>query len=154
MESAMYCPIIIGSDKTIVSVATGHIEYHPFYISPGVHNTVQQAHCNAVAPAAFLVIPKGECTLQLHFFDPTELHVSLCDWKYDNDPAFLKFKCQPYHDSIATILKTLQLGMQMPVVCHCPDGHFCHVIYDLGTYIADYPEQGYFAGIVQNWCSK
>ena len=55
-------------------------------LASGVHNTVQQAHHNAVAPAAFLVIPKGECTLQLHFFDPTELHVSLGDWKYDNDP--------------------------------------------------------------------
>ena len=48
-------------------------------LASGVHNTVQQAHHNAVAPAAFLVIPKGECTLQLHFFDPTELHVSLGD---------------------------------------------------------------------------
>jgi len=29
---AMYCPIILGSDKTTVSVATGHIEYHPLYL--------------------------------------------------------------------------------------------------------------------------
>ena len=151
----MYCPVIIGSHKTTVSVATGHVEYHPFYISPGgVHNTVRRAHCNAVAPAAFLAIPKGECTLQLHFFDATELHVSLGDRKYDNDPAFRKFKRQLYHDSIATILKTLRPGMQTPVVHCCPDGHFRRVIYDLGTYIADYPEKVYLAGIVQNWCPK
>lgn len=135
-EGAMYCPIVVGSDKTTVSVATGHVEYHPFYISPGgVYNTVRRAHRNAVAPAAFLAIPKG-------------------DRKYDNDPAYRKFKRQLYHDSIAAILRTLQPGMRTPVVRRCPDGHFRRVIYDLGAYIADYPEQVYLAGIVQNWCPK
>ncbi len=35
-----------------------------------------------------------------------------------------------------------------------PDGHYHHVIYDLGPYIADYPEQVLLAGIVQGWCAK
>ncbi|EDR00932.1 uncharacterized protein LACBIDRAFT_333636 [Laccaria bicolor S238N-H82] len=135
-EGALYCPIIAGSDKTTVSVATGHVEYHPFYISGGnLFNTVCRAHRNAVAPAGFLAIPKG-------------------DRKYDNDPAFRKFKRQLYHDSIAAILKTFRPGMIKPVVRRCPDGHFQHVIYDLAAYIADYPEQVYLAGIVQNWCPK
>jgi len=108
-----------------------------------------------VAPAAFLAIPKGKWhTLQVHFVDATELCVSSGDRKYDHDPAFQKFKHQLYHDSIVAILKTLQPGMQTLVVRHCPDGHFRRVIYDLGTYIADYPEQVYLAGIVQNWCLK
>ncbi|KAG5634826.1 hypothetical protein H0H81_000595 [Sphagnurus paluster] len=39
-KGAMYCPIILGSHKTTVSVATGHVEYHPVYLSIGnVHNT-------------------------------------------------------------------------------------------------------------------
>ncbi|EIW77688.1 hypothetical protein CONPUDRAFT_156874 [Coniophora puteana RWD-64-598 SS2] len=38
-DGAMYCPVILGSDKTTVSVATGHVEYHPLYLSIGnVHN--------------------------------------------------------------------------------------------------------------------
>jgi hypothetical protein len=54
-------PIILGSDKTTVSVATGHNEYYPLYVSLGnVHNSVRRAHCNAVALAAFLAIPKSE----------------------------------------------------------------------------------------------
>jgi hypothetical protein len=70
----MYCPVIVGSDKTTVSVATGHVEYHPFYISPGgVHNTVRRAHRNAVAPTAFLAIPKGIDTLL--FVSSTVLNV-------------------------------------------------------------------------------
>ncbi|EDR05785.1 uncharacterized protein LACBIDRAFT_302506 [Laccaria bicolor S238N-H82] len=135
-EGVLYCPIIVGSDKTTVSVATGHVKYHPFYISGGnLFNTVHRAHRNAVVPAGFLAIPKG-------------------DRKYDNDPAFRKFKRQLYHDSIAAILKTFRPGMIKPVVCHCPDGHFRRVIYDLAAYIADYPEQVYLARIVQNWCPK
>lgn len=60
----MYCPIILGSDKTTVSVATGHVEYLPLYISIGnVHNTIRRAHRNAVVPIGFLAIPKGTCSL-------------------------------------------------------------------------------------------
>lgn len=56
----MYCPIILGSDKTTVSVATGHVEYHPLYLSIGnLHNPVRRAHRNAVIPIGFLAIPKG-----------------------------------------------------------------------------------------------
>ena len=59
-KGAMYCPIILGADKTTVSVATGHVEYHPLYLLIGnVHNTVRRAHCNAVVPIRFLAIPKS-----------------------------------------------------------------------------------------------
>ncbi|KAG2031508.1 hypothetical protein BDR03DRAFT_936337 [Suillus americanus] len=94
-NGAMYCGIILGSDKTTMSVATGHVEYHPLYLSIG-------------------------------------------------NP----------HNLIHSILRPLQHGMMMPVVRWCPDGHYCRVIYDLGAFIADYPEQVMLAGIVQNWCAK
>ena len=35
-----------------------------------------------------------------------------------------------------------------------PDRHFHHVIFSLGPYIADYPEQVLLAGIVQDWCGR
>lgn len=44
--------------------------------------------------------------------------------------------------------------MTTPVLRRCPDGHFRLVIYDLACYIADYPEQVYLTGVVQNWCPK
>ena len=31
----MLVPIVAGSDKTTVSVATGHQEFHPVYAGPG-----------------------------------------------------------------------------------------------------------------------
>ncbi|KAG1834004.1 hypothetical protein DFJ58DRAFT_719386 [Suillus subalutaceus] len=38
-----FVPLIIGSDKTVVSVATGQTEYHPLYLSIGnIHNTTKE----------------------------------------------------------------------------------------------------------------
>ncbi|KAF8179519.1 hypothetical protein K438DRAFT_1842926 [Mycena galopus ATCC 62051] len=44
--------------------------------------------------------------------------------------------------------------METPEVVRCPDGHWRRVIYGIGPYIADYPEQVWLAAIVQNWCPK
>jgi hypothetical protein len=58
-KGAMLVPVILGSDKTTVSVATGNVEYYPLYLSIGnVYNTVRRAHRNAVVPIGFLAIPK------------------------------------------------------------------------------------------------
>ncbi|KAL6297723.1 hypothetical protein BKA93DRAFT_745435, partial [Sparassis latifolia] len=60
-HGSTFVPIILGSDKTTVSVATGQNEYYPLYMSIGnVHNNVQRAHRNALALIGFLVIPKSE----------------------------------------------------------------------------------------------
>jgi len=59
-HSSMFVPIILGSDKTVVSVATGNTEYHPLYLSIGnVHNGVRRAHRDAVVVIGFLAQPKG-----------------------------------------------------------------------------------------------
>jgi hypothetical protein len=58
----MFVPVILGSDKTTVSVATGQNEFYPLYLSVGnVHNCVRCAHRNAVMLIAFLSILKGKC---------------------------------------------------------------------------------------------
>ena len=61
LHGAMMVPLILGSDKTLASNATGLNEFHPLYISPGnVKNSVCWAHCDAVIPIGFLAIPKSE----------------------------------------------------------------------------------------------
>lgn len=56
----MFVPIILGSDKTTVSVATGQNDYYPLYLSIGnVHNNVRRAHRDAVVVIGFLAIPKS-----------------------------------------------------------------------------------------------
>ena len=55
-----FVPIILGSDKTTVSVATGQNDYWPVYLSIGnIHNNIRRAHRKGVELLAFLAIPKG-----------------------------------------------------------------------------------------------
>ncbi|KAN0094838.1 hypothetical protein V8E55_003125 [Tylopilus felleus] len=109
-----FVPIILGSDKTTVSVATGQNDYWPVYLSIGnIHNNM-----------------------------------------YTDDPAFRKFKKQLFHAAMAKILCSLKPDMTMPQLMKCPDRHLRHVIFGLGPYIADYPEQVLVSGIVQNWCGR
>lgn len=59
-HGATICPIILGSDKTTVSVATGQNEYYPLYMSNGlIHNNMRRAHKNGVSLVGFLAIPKS-----------------------------------------------------------------------------------------------
>lgn len=59
-HGSMMVPLILGSDKTLASNATGLNEFHPLYISPGnVKNCVRRAHCDALIPIGFLAIPKS-----------------------------------------------------------------------------------------------
>ncbi|KIK56231.1 hypothetical protein GYMLUDRAFT_174590, partial [Collybiopsis luxurians FD-317 M1] len=45
IHGAMFVAVILGSNKTTVSVATGQNEYYPLYISlRNVHSSVQCAH--------------------------------------------------------------------------------------------------------------
>jgi Plavaka transposase len=60
----MFVLIILGSDKTTVSVATGQNKYYPLYLSIGnIHNNVHRAHCNSVVLLGFLAIPKSKSYL-------------------------------------------------------------------------------------------
>ncbi|KAI6155534.1 hypothetical protein BKA82DRAFT_4326700 [Pisolithus tinctorius] len=133
---ATLVPIILGSDKTTVSVATGQTDYYPLYLSIGnVHNTVRCAHHNTVVLIAFLTMPKT-----------TREHAST--------PEFCKFKRQLFHSSLTRILNSLHPAMKVPEVVRFGNGYYRRVIYGLAAYIADYEEQVLLSCIVHNWCPK
>ena len=59
-HGAAFVPIILGSDKTTVSVGTGNNEYWPIYLSIGnIHNNIRRAHQNGVVVLGFLGILKS-----------------------------------------------------------------------------------------------
>ncbi|KAI0639528.1 hypothetical protein C8Q77DRAFT_1214064 [Trametes polyzona] len=131
---AMFVPVLCGSDKTTVSVATGQNDYYPLYMSIGnIHNNVRRAHRESVILIAFLAIPKAER-------------------KHADTPIFRKFRRQLFHTSLSAILRTLRPGMTTPEIVRCPDAHFRKAIWGIGAYIADYIEQVIVACIVQGWC--
>ena len=74
--------------------------------------------------------------------------------EYKDDAKFRKFRRQVFHSSLARILQSLKPGMAQPELRRCPDGHFRRVIYGIGPYIADYPEQALLACIVSGWCPR
>ncbi|KAG2069776.1 hypothetical protein BDR04DRAFT_1128746 [Suillus decipiens] len=66
---SMFVPIILGSDKMMVLVATSNNEYYPLYLSIGnVHNNVQWSHWDAVAIIGFLAMPKSMTKLEVAKF--------------------------------------------------------------------------------------
>ncbi|KAA1477476.1 hypothetical protein DENSPDRAFT_587684 [Dentipellis sp. KUC8613] len=135
-HGAMLVAPILGADKTVVSVQTGQSEFHPLYMSlANIHGDVRRAHRDAVIPLAFLSIPKASR-------------------EYDDQEEFRRFCKQLYHTTIAKVMSPLKPAMTVPVVMRCPDGHYRRVIFELGPFIADYPEQVYLAGIVSGWCPK
>ncbi|KAH9839788.1 uncharacterized protein C8Q71DRAFT_795095 [Rhodofomes roseus] len=135
-HGSMLMPIILGADKTTVSVGTGHTEFHPVYMSIGnVDNSMRRAHKDAIIPIAFLAIPKASRE------------------EAETD-EFRIFRKQLYHASLAQIMSPLKQYMETHDVLQCPDGHFRRVIYELGPFIADYPEQVVLSGVVQGWCPK
>jgi Plavaka transposase len=132
----MFVPVILGSDKTVMSIGTGNTEYHPLYMSiSNVHNGVWRAHWNAVIVVGFLAQPKAE--------------------RQDaNQENFRLFEQQVFHSSLAKILSPLKPAMTTPKVVKCWDGHFRKAIYGIGPYIADYQEQILVSSVVQGWCAK
>ncbi|KAG1720956.1 uncharacterized protein EDB91DRAFT_1240357 [Suillus paluster] len=131
-----FVPVILGSDKTTVSVATGANDYYPLYVSIGnVRNNVRRAHRDAVAIVGFLAMLKT-----------TKEHAA--------DAIYRKYRRQLFHSSIAKILENLRLSMTKPEVVRFGDGHYRRVIYGLGPYIADYEEQVLLACIVRGWCPR
>lgn len=73
-HGTMFVPIVLGSDKTTVSVATGHTEFYPLYLSPGnIHNSARRSHQNGVALLGFLAIPKG-LSLSIPWYSITRVY--------------------------------------------------------------------------------
>src|SRR5882724_11783259 len=106
-HSAFFCPIILGSDKTTVSVATGHNEYWPVYLSIGnLHNNIQWAHHNGLVLLGFLAILMSKFFLEFQFFISIEL--LLVDHEHQNNADFHKFHCQLLRSALEKILEALK----------------------------------------------
>ncbi|KAF7334397.1 hypothetical protein MVEN_02268800 [Mycena venus] len=135
-KGTTFVPAILGSNKTTVSVATGQNEYYPLYISNGlIHNNIRRAHGDSVTLIGFLAIPKT-------------------DREHGDSTEFRTFWRNLFHGSVRRILQSLLPGMTQPEVALFGDGHYRRVVYGLGPYIADYPEQVLLACVVQGWCAR
>jgi hypothetical protein len=99
----------------------------------------------------FLAIPKSMSHFQKQILYLNQIIIA--NHEHQNDADFRKFR-QLLHSSLAKILESLKPFMTEPEIVCCADGYFQKVIYGLGPYIADYPEQALLACIVQGWCPR
>ena len=148
----MLVPLLLGSDKTLASNATGQSEFHPLYFSPGnIKNPTRRAHRDALVPIGFLAIPKSISSI-IHIQHFLTLFPGTR--KDGTSTLFRLFRRQLLHESLSVILASLKPYMTRPDVVKCPDGHYRRAIYTLGPYIADYPEQVLLATVVSGWCTR
>ena len=78
----MFVPVLIGSDVTTASVATGQTDYWPLYASVGnIHNNIRCGHGNGLVLVGFLAIPKSK-----HLIYLTYARVALIPYYSDQDP--------------------------------------------------------------------
>ena len=148
----MLVPLLLGSDKTLASNATGQSEFHPLYFSPGnIKNPTRRAHRDALVPIGFLAIPKSiSSIIRIQHF----LTLFPGTRKDGTSTLFRLFRRQLLHESLSVILASLKPYMTRPDVVKCPDGHYRRAIYTLGPYIADHPEQVLLATVVSGWCTR
>ena len=80
--------------------------------------------------------------------------IELASQEHVADSIFHNFHQQLFHSLLSQILNSLHPAMSKSKVIKFKNGHYCHVIYGLDPYIADYEEQILLAGIVQSWCAQ
>ncbi|KAK7029506.1 hypothetical protein VNI00_014539 [Paramarasmius palmivorus] len=135
-EGSMLCATVAGSDKTTVSVATGQNDYYPGYLSNGnLTNNARRSHRGGVSLFMFLAIPKT-------------------DRRYQDSAEFRRFRRYLFHQSLRYVFESLRPYMTRPDIVRLADGYYRRVIYSIGPYIGDYPEQVLLACIVQGWCPR
>ena len=146
MHSSVFCQIILGSDKMMVSVASGHNEYWPIYLSiSNIHNNIWQA---------FLLFPKVStifhyvttyCTEYVNYWiqQLTNFVMMLLSANFTTNYYILCL--QRYSRCLNLVWRYQKLHASWMAISER---------YGLGPYIADYPEQALLACIVQGWCAK
>ena len=81
-----------------------------------------------------------------YFFVLFHLHKVKKNWKR------WKRKCH-FSWCLSFILESLHSGETIPEVYRCLDGYYHRVIWGIGPYLGDYPEQVLLSCIVQGWCA-
>ena len=151
---SVFVPVILGSDKTTMSIGTENNAYYPLYLSiRNMRNHIRHAHRDTLILVGFLTISKSMFDFLIPHMN-TYHTIHLAEKEHLSDGQFCKFHCQLFHSSLSVILNSLWPEMRQPEVVKFGDGHFRHVIYDFGPYIADYKEQVLLACIVCGWYAR
>lgn len=119
----------------------------------GLYTTLFVAHIET--PSALLAsLLRQRVSITATFLGFPALIFYSADREHQNSAEFRTFRRRLFHASLRHIFSSLKPGMMTPEVVLFGDGHYRRVIYGLGPYIADYPEQVLLACVVQGWCAR
>uniref|UniRef100_A0A0W0FJN9 C2H2-type domain-containing protein n=1 Tax=Moniliophthora roreri TaxID=221103 RepID=A0A0W0FJN9_MONRR len=74
--------------------------------------------------------------------------------EHQDSVEFWRFQRHVFHQSLTHAFESLRPFMTKPDIVKLADGYYRRVIYSLGPYIGDYPEQVLLTCIVQGWCPQ
>jgi hypothetical protein len=126
-DGSTVVPIILGSDKTMLSTLSGDKTAWPVYLSIGNLSKAKRRSVKTNGLILIGLLPK--CP------NRPKAHTN-------------KFA---YHESIATIMCALEEPAKSGIAVQCADGRTRHTFPRIASFLADYPEQCNIT-MVKNGC--
>ena len=129
-DGSTVVPVILGSNKTMLSTLSGDKTAWPVYLSIG---NLSKAKRQSVKTNGLILIgllpkcPNGPKTHTNRF---------------------------AYHESIATILGALEEPAKNGLAVLCADGRTRHAFPRIASFLADYPEQCTITMVNNGWCPR
>ncbi|KAF8248735.1 hypothetical protein K440DRAFT_514219, partial [Wilcoxina mikolae CBS 423.85] len=120
-------PVILGSDKTILSTLSGDKSAWPVYLSIGNLSKAKQRSVKSNGLILIGLLPR-------------------CP----NGPKINTIKIA-YQESMATILRPLEEPAKSGIKVLCADSRTRHAYSWIATFLADYPEQCNITGVKYGW---
>ncbi|KAF8247797.1 hypothetical protein K440DRAFT_501150, partial [Wilcoxina mikolae CBS 423.85] len=120
-------PVILGSDKTMLSTLSGDKSAWPIYLSIGNLSKAKRQSVKSNGLILIGLLPR-------------------CP----NDPKIHTIKIA-YQESMATIFRPLEEPTKSGIKVLCADGCTRHAYPRIVSFLADYPEQCNITGVKYGW---
>ncbi|KAF8242189.1 hypothetical protein K440DRAFT_648408 [Wilcoxina mikolae CBS 423.85] len=127
-DGSTVVPVILGSDKTMLSILSGDKSAWPVYLSIGNLSKAKRRSVKSNGLILIGLLPR-------------------CP----NGPNTHTIKIA-YQESMAIKLRPLEEPVQSGIKVVCADGRTHHAYPWIASFLADYPEQCNITGIKYGWC--
>ncbi|KAF8253253.1 hypothetical protein K440DRAFT_508232, partial [Wilcoxina mikolae CBS 423.85] len=121
-------PVILGSDKTMLSTLSCDKSVWPVYLSIGNLSKAKRQSVKSNGLILIRLLPR-------------------CP----NGPKTHTIKIA-YQESMATMLRPLEEPAKGGIKVLCADGRTRHAYPQIASFLADYPEQCNMTGVKYGWC--